>query len=94
VVLGDLPRWSPDGNTIYFLSGRDGFRCFWGQRLNPATKDPAGEPFAVQHFHRTRRSLRYIQDSGAIGLAVARDRIVFPLAELTGNIWLTKLKLD
>ena len=48
----------------------------------------------MQHFHRTRRSLRYIQDSGAIGLAVARDRIVFPLGEMTGNVWLTKLKLD
>ena len=90
----DLPRWAPDGNTLYFLSARDSFRCFWAQRLDPKTKDPVGEPFAVQHFHRARRSLRYIQDSGAIGPAVARDRIVFPLAEMTGNVWLTRLKVD
>ncbi len=90
----DLPRWAPDGNMLYFLSGRDSFKCFWAQKLDPATKDPIGEPFAIQHFHRTRRSLRYIQDSGAVGMAVARDRIVFPLGEMIGNIWLTKLKLD
>ena len=90
----DLPRWAPDGNMLFFLSSRDSFRCFWAQKLDSETKDPIGEPFAVQHFHRTRRSLRYIQDSGAIGPALARDRIVFPLVEITGNVWLTTLKLD
>jgi Tol biopolymer transport system component len=90
----DLPRWSPDGNMLFFLSGRDSFRCFWAQKLQPQTKEPIGEPFAVQHLHRARRSLRYIPDSGAIGPALARDRMVFPLVEGIGNIWLTKLKLD
>jgi serine/threonine protein kinase len=90
----DLPRWAPDGNMLFFLSGRDSFRCFWAQKLDSETKTPIGEPFAVQHFHRTRRSLRYIQDSGAIGPALARDRIVFPLVEIAGNVWLTTLKLD
>jgi len=93
VVKGqaDLPRWSPDGNTIYFFSDRDWFRCLYAQRLDPKTKEPIGEPLAVQHFHSTRRSTSYIQDSGAIGPALARDRIVFPLGEITGNIYLTRL---
>jgi hypothetical protein len=90
----DLPRWSPDGSMLFFLSGRDSFRCFWAQKLQPQTKEPIGEPFAVQHLHRARRSLRYIPDSGAIGPALAQDRMVFPLVEGIGNIWLTKLKLD
>jgi hypothetical protein len=45
-------RWSPDGNLLYFGSGRDGYGCLWAQRLNPRTKRPEGEAFAVQHFHQ------------------------------------------
>ena len=44
------PRWSPDGNLIYFNSIRDGFQCLWAQRLDPVTKRPAGETFSVTIF--------------------------------------------
>ncbi|HTA71467.1 MAG TPA: protein kinase [Bryobacteraceae bacterium] len=83
------PRWSPDGKLLYFLSERDGFRCFWAQHLDPATKHPAGAPFAVQHFHRTRFSIRY-QDTGTVGFGIARDKIVFAMGETTGNIWMVQ----
>ena len=37
ITAGDLsddkPRWSPDGNLMYFTSNRDGFMCIWAQRL-------------------------------------------------------------
>ena len=46
--------WSPDGNLLYYLSDRDGFRCIWAQSLNPATKHPEGEAFTVLHFHQGR----------------------------------------
>jgi Tol biopolymer transport system component len=53
--------WSPRGNLLYFLSERDGFRCFWAQHLDPATKRPVGAPFAVYHLARrssmTRRQV-------------------------------------
>jgi len=83
------PRWSPDGKLLYFLSERDGFRCFWAQPLDPATKLPAGASFAVQHFHRTRFSIRY-QDTGTVGLGISRDKIVFAMSETTGNIWMVQ----
>ena len=51
------PRWSPDGNLIYFNSNRDGFQCLWAQRLDPVTKRPAGATINVYHFHSARRSL-------------------------------------
>jgi Tol biopolymer transport system component len=86
----DLVRWSPDDNLIYFISRRDTFRCVWAQRLDPHTKKPLGEPFAIAHFHQARRSLR-IADSGKIGLAVARNQIVLAEAERTGNIWSANL---
>ena len=50
--------WAPDGNLVYFLSERDGFRCFWAQRLDPATKHPLGDPFVVQTFIRFGEAFR------------------------------------
>jgi Tol biopolymer transport system component len=83
------PAWSPNGELLYFLSDRDGFRCIWARRLNAANKQPAGDVFAVRHFHRARRSLRrMIRTTGVIGLSAAPGRMVFSFGELTGNIWL------
>jgi eukaryotic-like serine/threonine-protein kinase len=83
------PRWSPDGNLLYFISERDGFRCLWAQRLDPLGKRPMGSPFAVHHFHRSRLNNR-MGDTGLIGLSMSRDKIFLSLEELTGNIWMTK----
>jgi Tol biopolymer transport system component/predicted Ser/Thr protein kinase len=89
-TFDDKPRWSPDGRMIYFTSDRDGFRCLWAQRLNPTTQHPAGPPLPVCHFHTARRSLL---NTGVLRLeiAVARDKIVFNMGEITGNIWLAQL---
>jgi hypothetical protein len=43
----------------------------------------------VQHFHRTRFSIRY-QDTGTVGFGVARDKIVFAMGETNGNIWMVQ----
>ena len=84
--------WSRDGALLYFLSERDGFRCFWAQRLDPKTKRPAGPAFPAQHFHQARRSLMSFQEVGSIGLSAARDKLVFSMAEYSGNIWMGKLQ--
>ena len=90
-TFDDKPRWAPDGKLIYFTSDRDGFRCIWAQRFDPATKQPLGAPLPLYHSHSARRSL---QNTGVLPLeiSVARDKIVFNMAELTGNIWMTDLK--
>ena len=83
------PAWSPNGELLYFLSDRDGFRCIWARRLNASNKTPIADAFAVRHFHRVRRSLRRMTGTtGMIGLSVAPGRMVFSFGELTGNIWL------
>ena len=84
---GDV-AWSRDGNLLYFLSERDGFRCVWAQRLAPVTKQPQGEAFAVRHFHTARQSLKKIDRPDLIGLSATQDRLVFSMSELTGNIWM------
>jgi Tol biopolymer transport system component/tRNA A-37 threonylcarbamoyl transferase component Bud32 len=83
--------WSPDGNLVYFLSERDGFRCFWAQRLDATTKGPLGGPFVVQHFHQARRGF-LPDDFSGLPLSVAPDKLVFPMRERTGNIWLATLE--
>jgi len=88
-AFDDAPRWSPDGNRLYYLSDRDGFRCIWAQRLDPATKRPMGIPSAVQHFHRRQRSVVAVGVS--VDLCVARDKFVFTMGELRGNIWIAEL---
>src|SRR3954449_7230618 len=47
----DKPQFSPDGNTVYFTSTRDGYLCIWAQKLDPVTKRPVGDPVAFEHFH-------------------------------------------
>ena len=85
------PKWSLDGNLVYFLADRDGARGIHAQRLDPATKHPVGSQFEVKMFRSTRRSMMYFDNSGLSAPAVARDKIVFPLGEMTGNIWMTRM---
>jgi Tol biopolymer transport system component len=85
------PKWSPDDGLLYFVADRDGARGIHAQRLDPATKRPVGPEFEVKMFRSTRRSMMYISNSGHAAPAVAQDKIVFPLGEMTGNIWMTQL---
>ncbi len=85
----DKPRWSPDGNLLYFTSDQDGFRCIYGQRLDRATKRPVGPQLEVYHSHAARRSL---MNAGTpfLEVSLSRDRMVFNLGEMTGNIWMAE----
>jgi Tol biopolymer transport system component len=82
---GYVRTWSPDGKLLYMLSGRDGFLCIWAQRLDADTKRPVGAPFAVFHSHNARVSLEG-------SLAIGPDKMLFDMAEHTGNIWMAEWK--
>ena len=86
----DKPRWSPDGNVIYFISNRDGFFCLWAQRVDKS-KHPIGAPASIAHFHGSRLNVGNVGSGGVIEISVARDKIAMNLGELTGNIWVTNL---
>jgi Tol biopolymer transport system component/predicted Ser/Thr protein kinase len=83
------PRWSPDGNRLYYLAVHDGFFCIWAQALDPATKAPRGEPLAVFHAHRN--PWRMMAPRWMYGVAVSRRRLIFGGVEMTGNILMAKL---
>jgi Tol biopolymer transport system component len=77
----DYANWSPDGNTLYFTSGKDGYSCLWAQRIDGVSRKPVGDAFSVQHFHG-RESFSHL------GWAAAADRIAVPLVETTGDLWM------
>jgi len=88
----DKEQFSPDGNTMYFTSNRDGFTCMWALRLDPKTKRPLGAPFAIQHFHGSQRIYAGISESNHMEVDVARDKIVTNLDEFRSDIWMTQLE--
>lgn len=87
----DRPWWSPDGNLLYMVSLRDGARCIWAQRLNPATKRPVGDAFAVYHLHGARARVPST-GLGTFGPAILPDGIIFSLEEVSGNVGILERK--
>jgi Tol biopolymer transport system component/DNA-binding winged helix-turn-helix (wHTH) protein len=80
------PCWSPDGKTIYFVSGRSGFFNVWGIRFDPAKGNPVGLPFSVTALNSFSLMVpRHI--TGSIELSLTQDRLVLPLAQESGSIW-------
>jgi serine/threonine protein kinase/Tol biopolymer transport system component len=82
----DSPRWSPDGRTIYFVSGRSGFFNVWGMRFDPTSGKPVGDAFRVTAFESPGQMMspRLVQ---LIGISLAADRLVLPITEVSGSIW-------
>ncbi|MFL6276238.1 MAG: protein kinase domain-containing protein [Blastocatellia bacterium] len=79
----DQPRWSPGGALLYFISEQGGSTCIWAQRIDPGSKRPIGEAFAVYHFHDLQRNL-------SDRIVLAHDKIIFAREEVTGSIWLAE----
>ena len=84
--FASMPRWSPDGKAIYFVSDRDGFFNVWGVRFDPVQGKPAGQPFPVTTLNRSSLMVpKHI--TGSIELSLTQDRLVLPLAQEAGSIW-------
>ena len=90
-ALDREPKWSTDGNRIYFLSDRDGFRCIWARNLDAKTKQPLGSIYPVVHLHDSHLSLLHIPNSGNVSICPVGDKLIFAMGELNGNIWMTDL---
>jgi Tol biopolymer transport system component len=82
----DKPRWSPDGRTIYFVSTRSGFYDVWGIRFDPVRGRPAGEPFRVTASGNP--SQLGSVPIGDMEISLTADRLMLPITEATGNIWM------
>jgi Tol biopolymer transport system component/DNA-binding winged helix-turn-helix (wHTH) protein len=81
----DKPRWSPDGGTIYFVSGPDGFFNVWGIHFDPDEGKPIGQPFQVTKFDSPR--LMIPRCIPLVGLSLTQDKLVLTMAQESGSIW-------
>jgi Tol biopolymer transport system component len=79
------PRWSPDGNTIYFVSGRSGFFNVWGIRFDSTNGKPAGEAFRVTAFENP--ALMLPGEITKVELSVTQKHLALTLEDLSGSIW-------
>ena len=90
---GDEGRWwSKDGNLIYTTNHRDGIRCIWAWRLDPATKRPIGDAFPVHHFHGARAK---IPTDSSVPFSVSPtlpNGFLLNLADESGNVWIAEPK--
>ncbi len=82
----DKPRWTPDSKHLYYLSSGGGFLDVWAIRFDPGTGRPAGKPFQLTHLDSPGRFVW--QDLGFMELSLAVDRLVLPLMERTGHVWM------
>jgi Tol biopolymer transport system component len=81
--------WSPDGGLLYLVSGRDGARCLYAQRIDRTTGKPVGDPFIVQHFHGGRMNFMEglnVLSTGSAN-AIASDVFFYDLSAWSANIW-------
>jgi len=79
--------WSATGNVLYYLSTAGGRVAIWSQRLDPATKRPVGEP--VQVYAPAGERL-LLGTAHPFGPAELPNRVVFPINERGGNIWIAE----
>ena len=86
-VWPDKPRWSPDGRTLYFLSrGTDGYFNLWGVPVDPARGAQTGKPFQITHF--SSPDWRIDPNMANADIDVASGKLVLPMQNVKGSIWL------
>jgi Tol biopolymer transport system component len=78
-------RWSPNGKNIYFVSPRTGFLNVWGIHFDPVQGKAEGEAFLVKAFESPSQMIFPRVMLADLGLS--EDRLVLPLTQVSGNIW-------
>jgi Tol biopolymer transport system component len=83
----DWPQWAPDGRTIYFVSDRSGFFDVWARHFDPQL-GPIGPLLKVTDLDNPMRMIAPWAGGTLQAIAVSRDRLVLPIFENSGNLWM------
>jgi dipeptidyl aminopeptidase/acylaminoacyl peptidase len=76
--------WSLDSRVLYVLLDLDGFRCLYGQRVDPATGRLIGTPASVRHFHDRNSQQGF---GTGFGDAISSEGFLYEGIRVTGNVW-------
>jgi hypothetical protein len=85
------PRIAPGGKWLLYFSDRGGEVSVWAQRFDPEARKAVGQPHAVLD---QRSNLLWVTvPRFNVFLGVARDKLLVPMIQTTGNIWMTRTDL-
>jgi hypothetical protein len=85
-TTGRPAGWSLDSSILYLLLDADGFRCLWGQRVNPQSGDLVGKPYPVRHFHGSQTATAG-GVSSTFGNAVSMAGFIYESNDTRSDIW-------
>jgi Tol biopolymer transport system component len=84
-LWADKPRWAPDGKAIYFISNRESaFFDVWGIDFDPVKGVAVGNEYRATQYNDPGR---IITGTGGSELGVSATRIVLPIVDTTGSVW-------
>jgi Tol biopolymer transport system component/DNA-binding winged helix-turn-helix (wHTH) protein len=83
----DKPRWSPDGKRLYFWLRQGSLYNVWGLRFDEAQGTAVGAPFQVTRFEGRARQI-LSRDLSLSEQSVSRTRLLLPMTDTTGSIWM------
>ncbi len=81
----DKPRWSPDGKTLFYISGKGGFFNVWGRKFDASTGKPLGEPFQITSWNSAK--LMIPENIPMVEMSVTQSRLAITAAQISGSIW-------
>ncbi len=82
----DKPRWSPDGRLLYFTLRQASFFNVWAVRFDAAQGKPIGDAFQVTHLDSPARQIW--PDINIAEPTVSATRLILPISEISGNVWI------
>ena len=74
------------GRMLYFVSNRTGFFNVWGIRFDPESGRSIGEPFRVTSYESPGQMI--LSDVRAMEMTLSADRLILPIMEVSGGIWI------
>jgi eukaryotic-like serine/threonine-protein kinase len=85
-TTGRPAGWALEMSILYLLLDTDGFRCLWGQRIDPVSGRLDGQPYPVRHFHG-EQMLTAGGVSTSFGNPVTVNGFLYEATAVTGDIW-------
>jgi Tol biopolymer transport system component len=83
---GSRPRFAPDGNSVFYILTRGSIATVVRQNLDPATKQPIGEPLPIARVQHIPTTALFTGLQNLI--AVSRRHVYFNAADVHANVWM------